>query len=89
MTTETAQPQISKKAMTGLVIGVVSVLLSFLLAGAGFLPSLVGLALSWAAYGNIRDGLRTGRSIAIAGLWTNAVALLIGTIYLIVNLTAI
>ncbi len=74
---EVETPPLSKKAVAGLVLGVIAMLLT-LLASGGFLLAAVGMACSIPAYLDTRDGRRKGTLAALFGIFINGIALVIG-----------
>ena len=74
-----SQPQNSGLAIAGMVTGIVSLLFICIpfLSIIGFILGIIGIILSGIAIGQINKGQASGKGMAVAGLVTSIIALVI------------
>ncbi len=80
-------PQTSGLAVAALVVGVVSILFAVFLFPLGLIGGVIGLVLGFVARGKIKRGEGAGAGLALGGIITSLLAVLIAIVWgvLLVN----
>jgi hypothetical protein len=74
--TQPAATKVTVSGVASLVIGMVCIVIG-LSSAFGFIPALLGLAFGFDGLRHCRAGQKTGETISIFGIVTNAVALVL------------